>query len=329
MRAVDKALNQAVDAVLRAADKEAIPQSIQNLATANGTVPDPQLKRARVIWRKLRLKQEFAMSYSEATSPIQNVTGNPFGIAGPDLPAKPYYTKALSGITPNAKAQGRTESIACLLIALQQSRSGVSLSLDSLKVNIGDTDQDGVKELIDGWGNPMAFFRFPAGPSSPYTPAANPPYVTNALDASKPFSAGAYKLTFRDPVDPEGQLVNPAWNNIKNFTLPGSRPVFWFEQLCHNIHAGNNQNQYIPVAYYMVPVIASRGANGKGLNDPPPPPPALQASYYGLGLNDLMVVNNGTVVQQPDMTVAGNATSAAEANDNLYSFRLRLGGRGD
>jgi hypothetical protein len=260
------------------------------------------------------------MSYFEAMSPIQNITGNPFGIAGPDLPAKPYYVKALKGITISATppaVPGPTESIACLLISLQQSRSGVSLSLDSLKANVADTNADGIKEIIDGWGNPLTFFRFPAGPSTPFTAGANPPYVTNALDASKPFPAGAYKLTFRDPVDPEGQLVNPAWNNFKNYTLPSSRPVYWFEQLCHTIHAGATQQQYIPVSYYMVPVIVSRGPNGKGPHDIP--------VYGGLGLNDTIQSAAGGGVLNPDMTV----TSATDANDNLYSFRLRLGGRGD
>src|SRR4051794_30268812 len=65
IRTVDKVLRQQMDAVLSAADKEPVPLAVQNMATAivGGTVADPDLKRARVIWRTLRLVQEFPTTY--------------------------------------------------------------------------------------------------------------------------------------------------------------------------------------------------------------------------------------------------------------------------
>ena len=29
--------------------------------------------------------------------------------------------------------------------------------------NIGDTDNDGLREILDGWGNPLGFIRWPVG----------------------------------------------------------------------------------------------------------------------------------------------------------------------
>jgi prepilin-type N-terminal cleavage/methylation domain-containing protein len=302
MRALSKALAQQVDAVLRAADKEVIPLSVQNLATANGKVPDPQNKRARVIWKKLRLKQEFPMSFSEALTPLQVAPGNYFGLQKTDLPAKTTYLKVLQAASPDPGA----ESSILLLLALQQKRGGTALPADALApTSTTDSTTPGLKKIVDGWGNPLAFYRFPAGPpffSPPPPNTAVPPYYTNDLDRSKPFPS-TYKLTFRDPVDPEGTLVNPQWNNYQYFASAPNNPVAWYEQLCHNVHWSpvpnpSSQAQYNPASYYMMPVIVSPGRDGS------------------LGLNT-------------DMSPTNEAMPTPDTFDNLFSFRLRLGAQGN
>src|SRR5262249_14319221 len=83
-------------------------------------------KRARVIWVKLRMKQTFPISFSEALNPAP-------------LSPVPAYQTALNqlGITaanaPNPPAA--YESAACLLLALQQSPSGGGAKLEDLGVS--------------------------------------------------------------------------------------------------------------------------------------------------------------------------------------------------
>src|SRR5438270_662069 len=62
LRKLDQALEQQWGEVAKAARKETPPPSV--LALANG-----DRNRAQIIWIKLRLRQEFPMSYAEARAP--------------------------------------------------------------------------------------------------------------------------------------------------------------------------------------------------------------------------------------------------------------------
>src|SRR5262245_51009259 len=59
MRTVMKVLNKQTQFVVDKADKENIPGNVLSMAGS-----DP--RRARLIWKKLRLKQEFPISFAEA-----------------------------------------------------------------------------------------------------------------------------------------------------------------------------------------------------------------------------------------------------------------------
>src|SRR5262249_22324469 len=92
-----------------------------------------------------------------------------------------------------------------------------------------------------------------------------------------------------DPADPEGKLQNPNWNNPANYA-PGG-PVFLFEQICHPVH-----NAAGPFAWYITPVIASAGSDGKA------------------GL-------------LPNFSI--DLTKPNDANDNIYNYLLRFGATGN
>ena len=127
------------------------------------------------------------------------------------------------------------------------------MTVDQLGPAVMDTavlDVNGkkLKALIDSYGNPIAFFRFPCG--------------NDALDASNPAHKGI-NTTYRDPLDSEGLLVNKYWNNAVNCNSEGG--VYWFEQLCHAVHSPTSATYTWP--RYMTQVLVSAGPDGKwGLN---------------------------------------------------------------
>src|SRR5262249_1310165 len=127
------------------------------------------------------------------------------------------------------------------------------------------------QEILDGYGKPLGFWRWPS---------ANPEWVGNP--GGKP-----------NPLDPQGLLVKPGWNNAGN-----AQAVQIFEALCggnYQIHTGSG-GTWAPYTNYTVPVIASAAADGK----------------WGVNWGDM----------------SPNA-SPNDANDNLYNYRLLVGGKGD
>jgi prepilin-type N-terminal cleavage/methylation domain-containing protein len=288
-------LEQQWQAVIAQANQETIPPNVILMAGGDE-------RRARVIWIKLRLKQEFPMNFTEALAPWKTaldvpVRQNPY-IGPQDLPAKTSYARALATLTGSTHSP-TTESAAMLLLALQQGRKGTTtFGVDNLAGSgaVADTDNDGVPELVDAWGTPLVFYRWPFGS----------PLGGSELNQSNPDKTGV-NSRFQDPVDPHGLLLESNWNNLVT-NLNTRQGVYWFEQLCHPVHMGIGDKGYTPVATYMQPVIVSAGRNKRtGLASWFPPSPQLPSALSP----DPMAIFSG-----PD-----------EA-DNIYSFRLRLGGRG-
>jgi prepilin-type N-terminal cleavage/methylation domain-containing protein len=211
-------------AVIREGDKETIPDGV--LALAGN---DPH--RARVIYTKLKLRQAFPMSFNEALDPN--------GLS-PLLNYQKYLSS--SGITydpkntTNASTQPY-ESAACLLMALQRKIGGGVEAED-----LGSTatkeftlaNGKPIKALVDGYGNPLAFCRWPTGSTQ-----LNP--------------NGAFDGANNDPGDPEGTLTVATWLN--NTTLRNQ-----FQTLCHAVP---NRKNSLPQSFKLVPIVASPGSDGK------------------------------------------------------------------
>jgi prepilin-type N-terminal cleavage/methylation domain-containing protein len=249
---VASTLDKQWQAVIDKANKEPIPERlVAPDGTANWTGSSPKrfytdyllpmaggdAQRARVIWIKMRLKQEFPISFQEALNPAP-------------LPALPTYYKAIKGLGSNSSW---AESSACLLLALSQAREGIVFNLDVLGPNaIGSSgvngwDANGVKIILDGWSQPVVFFRWPTG---------NPD-----VDGLNPAKAGTQSATFRDPQDPNGLLQR---NKAPDNWWSSSHRTD-FEGVCHSVHDSANK----PYEYYMVPVVASGGPDKKfGLTQP-------------------------------------------------------------
>lgn len=212
-------LDAQIKAVLKKADDEPIPVPVLNLAGG-----DP--KRARVIWRKLRLRQEFPMTIAEATTQPSFSTG-----AVPEL--APLYATQANRIT-----SGPGDSAALLLLALQKNRKAGVLTGDDLAGAVSDTNGDTVLEIVDGWGNPIQFYRWPTD-----NDAVNK--LNPADKGTTPANNRAFSI--RDPLDPDGLLLATSWYN--------SPLRLEFENLCHTITP--------TTGFYLIPVIASPGRDGK------------------------------------------------------------------
>jgi len=217
-------LDRQIKKVLETAETEPIPDNVLTLAGGDQ-------KRARVIWKKLRLKQEFPMTLTEAKTPYLDAKGKSIGLTATDLPPIDSYAKAAAKINSTSGV-----SAALLMLALGRNRGAGTLTGDDLGSAAFDTNGDGYKEIIDGFNNPLQFYRWPTGSA--------------AVDGLRPASA---KL-IRDPLDPDGTLLDPSWYNT-----PQRKS---FESICHTIKSNTHPN-----GFYLVAVLASMGPDEKlGLN---------------------------------------------------------------
>jgi prepilin-type N-terminal cleavage/methylation domain-containing protein len=295
LQTLDKALQQQWANVANDAKKETPSQAVYTLAGGDSN-------RAKVIWIKMRLMEAFPVSFAE-------ILNNPLYTNG-YIPAgsQKYiasYQKLLSGLNTNTnKAQLRnqdrfyTESSACLLMALSIKRGGTVLDPDSIASNIQDTDADGIKEIVDGWGNPILFYRFPT-PDLSWNSLG-----TMALQSNNPAQKSATGSVLADPLDPTGTLLNSNWTNQGIFS-----------GLCHQVVYPDGSIP--PKAYYITPVIASAGSDGKfGLTLPPSnaqQPPQNAALLPPTTANPFSII----------------PANANDANDNLYNYLLRFGATGN
>jgi hypothetical protein len=233
---LDQAFKKQWRAVIDTAKTETPNGLAQSLA--NG---DP--RRAQVIHVLMCLKREFPMSIAEARSPLPSYTTF--------LP-NPAYVTALK----NAAASGHDEKSACLYMALKQTRRGVDFDPDSAlsSQELVDPVGDGVKEIYDGWGQPIEFIRWPVG--LPNIPSGSPQIGTlQAFNTSSP----------PDPQDPEGLLASKSWLQFfqqpAQQALPGVKDLF--------APPGTQQAPYWPYPlggagqqYQLTPVIVSAGPTG-------------------------------------------------------------------
>jgi prepilin-type N-terminal cleavage/methylation domain-containing protein len=330
---VHNALNAHWQAVFRQAQTEPIPPNILYgdrtmlglIAMAGGNADPDSMRRARVIWINLRLKQEFPMNFLEALVPTPNMVSN--GLPVVLLPPDPVFVQALvgrptlpwpvgqiptllpagSGLSqssvagPNHLPQS-FESSVCLLLALSQGSQGVvALDQDRLAATERlDSGPNGLKAIADAWGRSLTFYRWPIGGEL----ATTNPNLTDLLDQ-------------------DGLLMSPHWNNPQAYQK--RQGVWAFEKLLHpvrDVDAGS----YKPRSYYSVPVIASAGPTAgtpsqaylsiydlMGLPPPQQYPPAPAVGLPPALLHDPMKMANGK----------------SDSLDNIYSFRMRLGARGD
>lgn len=148
------------------------------------------MQRARVIWIKLRLAEAFPASYAE-------INASPSVLDNYITPSSRRKYTATYRRAVNGRSSAAGESSACLLLALSTNRGGMALTPDLLGPALGDSDGDGLKEIIDGWQQPVQFNRF---------------YWNDAA-----FQTSTTRQTrFADPLDPSGTLTRTPWYGSPN-----------------------------------------------------------------------------------------------------------------
>ncbi len=240
VRVLHKMLQTRWATVVAEAKKES--PSPAALALAGG-----DLERARVIWIKVRLCEAFPIAYKELNPTDPTTIVNIF------IPAnkvKPHFSKYRTSITALAATKPETEPSACLLLALRTLQADGTSVDDQLKNSIKDTDGDSIPELVDAWGRPLAFFRFP--------------WNNSVLQAANPAAANSASAKFADSTDPMGKLLdNKLPMNWYKDTTPFNPPTETrarrkiFEDTFHPIMVTATGN-----AYYTTPVITSAGKDG-------------------------------------------------------------------
>ncbi len=247
------------------------------IADAKRETPSPQAfalagfdtERARIIWIKLRLMEAFPMQYAEVQPAIQPaIPTNPPAMTTleyfiPPNQRKPYFNRYRETLMPGGvRMPGGApgESSACLLMALRaQLADGVAID-DQIKYAITNTDgTNQINTLIDGWGKPLAFFRF----------AWNDP----KLQASAPVNS---KPRVADPIDDDGRLIAPNWYSEPLFPQVTATRRQIFEAQIHWVSVPQAPAPpppplpplppppvYVPPrGLYVIPVIASAGRDG-------------------------------------------------------------------
>lgn len=198
---------------------------VQNIA---GTDPG----RMRVVYVKLKLRELFPMSFNEVFDTTTS-------------PGNATYKQLLTnlGITGSTSTTASYESAACLAMALEH---GGQYKLDD--IGVGSTRDmpagtGNIKVLVDAWGTPLQFVRFPSG-----SPELNP--------------GGAQSGVNNDPTDPQGLLGSSSWTGQSAFqaafyyTPPGGQTSYKLWPLI--VSAGPDTNM----------AIDNTGAStGKGSND--------------------------------------------------------------
>ena len=196
LRHLDKMLHEHWKRSLDSRQQERRP-----IATAVFALAGSNADRARVLWVKFRLTEAFPQSYAEVQNAVAKKQNTIYGTDSQGRPwiDKPKYMAQYAKKLPAVDAATHnvaSESAACLHLALSVNRDGVMLDEGNLAGYISDTDNDGVKELIDNWGRPIHFQRFPIGNTD--------------LASMNPRTAAA-QMSFGDPLDPGGLLQQNGW----------------------------------------------------------------------------------------------------------------------
>src|SRR5262249_55179083 len=124
-----------------------------------------------------------------------------------------------------------------------------------------------VKIIVDSWGNPVVFSRWPWG-----DPELNPP------------NGDLQPLPLRDPQDINGFLSDQWASTAKGMQFSNFAYLVKFEK-----------------SYKLIPVIMSAGQDKK----------------------------HGLDASSPKSFTALKVANQADANDNIYTYRLRMGGSGN
>lgn len=140
------------------------------------------------------------IDFVASTTPFPASVRTPTALAMPPSAAlaylRRYNTNQVNGTS--AKPSAAFESAECLFLIMtiglgEEGLSGYQLA----GVEIGDKDNDGMKEFHDGWGNPISYIRWPVRFVSDLQPIPIDPATGSPNPNLRP-------VRYPDPLDPRG-----------------------------------------------------------------------------------------------------------------------------
>lgn len=287
----------------------------QMLVDNSGTKASGNVRR--ILARKLLYIKYFPQSARELDPGLQ-----------PEL-----YTalSALGGPNSTSDVEAEISSAEILhdLVVNSTSLGDVGVGLDSfLNSEIADTDGDGRKEFVDGWQQPIVFYRWPMLLFWPGFQVQNNTDATLAqfanasptaeqaqlLISTLPVNTSLANHLARDPQDPlnllggcpefaEGGLM-PGNNNSVRLQYPGT-----FPQANNRRIAGF----HFPGTFHC-PLLVSAGPNGVLGLLPPTYGTGTSPTHYGY-------------LGQYDASLGTQADLEDALSDNITSLNIRAGGR--
>ncbi len=144
------------------------------------------------------------------------------GVNGPPSYSSPNPT-VLATVQSNLAAHqhntARSETLYAILVEGVGPLGSVFSRDDFSDREVKDTDGDGLPEFVDAWGQPLQFFRWPLlynsqtqkGQVIDYWDYTQTPPVSSALELFNPPYRSVFEAREQDPLDPNQQLVAPAW----------------------------------------------------------------------------------------------------------------------
>jgi prepilin-type N-terminal cleavage/methylation domain-containing protein len=211
------------------------PPAFAQALASYGTPATPNMELAKVIHMKLRFKQWFPQTFAEALTPV-----------APGYQPTRGYVSYLGtyGITRSSTLPG-FESAACLYMILQHGPETTGES--DLGVTTSTLNTPGIPVVVDAWGQPLTFCRWPTGDLT----------SGGGNTGISPVNPNGAQVGTFDPLDPKGLLSNQAWLSSANRRI--------FESVCHPVL--NRSNTGKTQSLDLTSVIVSNGADKQlGLN---------------------------------------------------------------
>ncbi len=178
----------------------------------------------------------FGASYPSAAGLFKNMPGiGPLGFDGLDNNQNNLIDEIGEGgwnltlVEANhTHATARSEMLYAILVEGSGPLGSVFSKDDFTDREVQDTDNDGLPEFVDAWGQPLQFFRWPILyhsdlqrgqvilPNPNMTTGGNaynllPPYQTYDSNVAGANNGAVFQERDRDPLDPNQQMTAPQW----------------------------------------------------------------------------------------------------------------------
>lgn len=306
VRKIDALLQQRMDAFNRAFKGNRLDAavSIVSVTLAGQQIFGVREEVKEILARKRSFRFEFPQRLDERLFE-EHPTGNSPKVAGlPDSlfkafaepearqqlvnegNATPTAQEVLDRATQNwQKHRPETESAELLYFALTAATSYGVGAVDTDRFTdeeVADTDEDGLPEFVDAWGQPLRFYRWPTrlidrNPPVPFTPVLADPADATDVRAIPMVDRDRAGLLFRglsppplplpngvlprdllltDPDDPVGRL----YSELERLDGTNGKPLFATEF---------NEAKYHTPETFHAPLVVSAGADGElGLLEP-------------------------------------------------------------